>query len=66
LKENENRLREKARAVVYGLYDSKIDLLSILIGDDRANPLQPPASMNGHLDWPAVWRLARATAESAS
>ena len=45
-------------------YDSKLDVLSIFIGDDRVNPLQPPSSLNGHLDWPAAWGPASVMAES--
>jgi lipopolysaccharide transport system ATP-binding protein len=37
-------------------HDSKLDILSIFIGDDRIDPLRPAPSVLGHLDWPAVWR----------
>jgi len=36
-------------------HDSKIDCLRIMIGNDQMDPLRPPTSVNGHLDWPATW-----------
>jgi lipopolysaccharide transport system ATP-binding protein len=44
-------------------YDSKIDVLRIQIGDDRVDPLRPPVSVQGHLDWPAVWSTTSGEAE---
>ncbi len=35
--------------------DSKIDAIRISVGDDRADPLRPPPSVIGYLDWPATW-----------
>jgi lipopolysaccharide transport system ATP-binding protein len=37
-------------------YDSKIEVLRIKLGTDGFDPLRPPVSVIGHLDWPAAWR----------
>jgi lipopolysaccharide transport system ATP-binding protein len=39
-------------------YDHKSDVMRIQIGVDRVDPLRPTVSWIGHLDWPAVWRVA--------
>jgi lipopolysaccharide transport system ATP-binding protein len=48
-------------------HDSKIDRIRITIGDDRTDALSPPASVVGHLDWPAKWgAVARSTDVTSS
>lgn len=37
-------------------FDCKLDILRIHLGNDSIDPRRPPASSNGSVDWPAVWR----------
>jgi lipopolysaccharide transport system ATP-binding protein len=41
----------------YTDHDSKIDVLRIIVGNDQSELLRPPTSVNGHLDWPAIWHV---------
>lgn len=36
-------------------HDAKIDCLRLMLGPDEVNQLRPALSVNGSLDWPAVW-----------
>ena len=36
-------------------FDSREDVLTVTIDENRAHPNRPPASVVGHLDWNAVW-----------
>ncbi|MDO7840926.1 ABC transporter ATP-binding protein [Sphingomonas immobilis] len=43
----------------YEDHDGRLDVLSIQFGDDRVDPLRPPASVIGHVEWPATWSDAQ-------
>ena len=46
--------------------DSRVDALSIHIGENDEDHLRPPASALGHVDWPAVWCSVRDEDASAA
>jgi lipopolysaccharide transport system ATP-binding protein len=37
-------------------HDAKIDQIRVTIGDERFDPLRPPLSVVGYIDWPASWK----------
>ena len=46
--------------------DSKLDILSIAIGDNATEGLRLPPSVVGHIDWPAEWHSTRMEDGSAA